>query len=126
MRKLTLFLASFSILISSWLAVPKLALADSTTNIVCDQLTNTIGTNCGQDDLFGSNGLITKIVKLLDFLIGGIALFVLIIAGITFVTSSGNPDSAKKAREAIIYASVGLIVAIIAQFIVLFVLDRIQ
>lgn len=55
---------------------------------------------------------------------GALAFLVIVIAGLIFVTSAGNPDRAARARNAIIYAAVGLIVSVLATVIVNFVLNR--
>lgn len=44
-------------------------------------------------------------------LMGAIAVIVIIVAGIQFVLSQGNPEKASKARNTIIYAAVGLALA---------------
>ena len=47
---------------------------------------------------------------------------VIIIGGITMMTSQGSPDKVKKARNAIIYALVGLVIALLAFAITSFIL----
>ena len=42
------------------------------------------------------------------------AVITLIIAGIRFITSAGNPSSMQKARSSIIYSVTGLVVIIVA------------
>jgi hypothetical protein len=59
------------------------------------------------------------------FAIGaGVAMIVIIIAGIQFMLSQGEPEKTKKARYAIIYAAVGLILCALSFTIVRFVLVR--
>lgn len=53
--------------------------------------------------------------------IGVIAIFVIFIAGVTIITSSGDSAKISKARDSIIYASIGLVIAALAQTIVYFV-----
>ncbi len=52
---------------------------------------------------------------------GGIALIVLILAGLRYVTSQGDPASTAKAKNAIIYAAIGIVVCMMAFSIVTFV-----
>lgn len=52
---------------------------------------------------------------------GAIALIVIIIAGLQYALSQGNPQSAAKAKDAIIYALVGLVVCVIGYGVVSFV-----
>ncbi len=56
--------------------------------------------------------------------VGGISLIILIIAGIRFITSQGDPNATAKARNTIIYAAIGLAVSISAFTIVKFVIDK--
>jgi hypothetical protein len=59
------------------------------------------------------------------FIIGSVAaMFVIIIAGIQFITSQGDPEKAKKARSTIIYAIIGLVICVSSFTIVRFVLGR--
>jgi cytochrome bd-type quinol oxidase subunit 2 len=59
------------------------------------------------------------------FIIGGVAaMFVIILAGIQFITSQGDPEKAKKARSTIIYAVIGLVICVSSFTIVRFVLGR--
>lgn len=50
-----------------------------------------------------------------------VAVGYVIYGGILFVTSQGSPDATKKARETIINALIGLVVAIIAASVVAFI-----
>src|SRR5688572_25123465 len=61
------------------------------------------------------------ILNIVFVLTGAIAVLIIVLAGFRFVTSSGDPQSVAKARNAIIYAIVGLIVIIFATVIVNFV-----
>lgn len=65
---------------------------------------------------------IKTIVNALLFILGAVAVIVIIVAGITFATSGGNEQSVKRARDMILYAVVGLVVAICSYAIVNFVL----
>ena len=59
------------------------------------------------------------------FVIGaGVAMIVIIIAGIQFILSQGEPEKTKKARYAIIYAAIGLGLCALAFSIVRLVLER--
>jgi type IV secretory pathway VirB2 component (pilin) len=56
--------------------------------------------------------------------IAAVAVLIIIIQGIKFVLSSGDPQKAADARKGIIYALVGLAVALTAEAIVFVVLGR--
>ncbi|MEO6513584.1 MAG: hypothetical protein ABIR37_02730 [Candidatus Saccharimonadales bacterium] len=75
--------------------------------------------------LTGSNGLIIKITRVIAFVAGAAAVIIIMLSGFRYVTSSGDATKATQARNGIIYALVGLIVIISAQFIISLVVRRI-
>jgi hypothetical protein len=93
-----------------------------------------VSANASQEVLRGANtadsgggpsltGAIDNIVNTLLFIIGIIAVLVIIIGGIMFATSAGDPSRAKRAKDTILYAVIGLVVAILAYAIVNFVVN---
>jgi TRAP-type C4-dicarboxylate transport system permease small subunit len=64
---------------------------------------------------------IGKITNVLLYVIGAVAVIVLIIGGFRYVTSQGNSSNVAAAKDTILYAIVGLVVAILAYAIVNFV-----
>jgi len=77
------------------------------------------GQDAGNTDL---GGLIRNIINILLYLIGAIAVIMIIIGGIRYTTSNGDASNTKSAKDTILYAVVGLVVAILAFAIVNFVL----
>jgi multisubunit Na+/H+ antiporter MnhB subunit len=66
-------------------------------------------------------GHITGIVDTLLLIAGAIAVLIIILAGIRYVTSTGDAARVKAAKDTLLYAIVGLAVAILAYAIVNFV-----
>lgn len=66
---------------------------------------------------------IKTIVNVMLFILGAIAVIMIIIGGIRYTTSNGDASSIKGAKDTILYAVIGLIVAILAYAIVNFVVD---
>lgn len=64
---------------------------------------------------------IKTIVNVLLFILGAIAVIMIIIGGIRYTTSNGDAGSIKSAKDTILYAVIGLVVAILAYAIVNFV-----
>lgn len=56
-------------------------------------------------------------------IMGAIALLTISIAGFRYIISQGNPAETAKAKNAIIYAGIGLVVAILAYSIISFVIQ---
>lgn len=73
----------------------------------------------------GNNSLTTNVINVIVLVSGAIAVIMIIIGGLRYVLSSGDPQGTQSAKNTILYAIVGVIVAVAARSIVLFVLDRI-
>jgi len=68
---------------------------------------------------------ILKTVSILDYVIGIAAVLVIIIAGLRYTLSRGDSGQVETAKNTILYALVGLAIAIVAQGIIAFALRRI-
>jgi cytochrome bd-type quinol oxidase subunit 2 len=66
--------------------------------------------------------LIKKIINIFSVIVGVIAVIMIIIGGLKYITSGGESSNVSGAKNTIIYAIVGLVVVALAQFIVHFVL----
>lgn len=71
------------------------------------------------------SSMIRPITTTMLYIIGAIAVIMIIIGGIMYTISSGDPGKTKKAKDTILYSVIGLVVAIMAYGIVEFVLDRV-
>jgi ABC-type Fe3+ transport system permease subunit len=104
---------------------PALALFEDAKNQACAGA-NLNDTGCtanqGQDKV--SNTL-AAVINILSIVVGVVAVIMLIIGGIRYTTSGGDGSSTSSARNTIIYAIVGIVVAVMSQFIVKFVLGRV-
>jgi len=67
---------------------------------------------------------IKTIVNTLLFVLGAVSVVTIIIAGIRYTTSQGDPGAVKIAKDTLLYAVIGLVVAIMAFAIVNFVIGR--
>ncbi len=68
--------------------------------------------------------IIRNVINILLFLIGLVAVLMIVIAGFRFVTSNGDSNIISSARNTILYAIIGIIIAIMAYAIVNFILDN--
>jgi hypothetical protein len=66
-------------------------------------------------------GSIKTVVNVLLYILGAIAVVMIVIGGIRYTTSNGDSSNTKAAKDTILYAVVGLIIAIMAYAIVNFV-----
>lgn len=70
----------------------------------------------------GLSSTVKTIVNTLLYILGAVAVLVIIISGIMYIVSGGDPNAVNKAKNTLLYAVIGLIVAIIAYAIVNFVI----
>jgi len=125
-KKLTLFVAAFAFAVTA-LFVPVV-----TANAACDQndLSAQSGIDCAQGKgtpttLFGAGSIFTTVVNVLLFIIGAICVIMLIWGGIRYTTSAGNSANVTAAKNTIMYAIIGLVIAFLAFAIVNWVLGAI-
>ena len=73
----------------------------------------------------GVYGTIKNIINVMLVISGIVAVIVIIVGGISYSVSVGDPAKVKKAKDTILYALIGLVVAVAAFSIVNFVVGRI-
>ena len=83
----------------------------------CSQATGT------SSNLFGSGGIFQTIANTLIFLVGAIAVLFLIIGGLRYVISNGDPKAVEAAKNTILYAIIGIVIAILSFAAVQFVIN---
>jgi multisubunit Na+/H+ antiporter MnhB subunit len=74
--------------------------------------------------IFGDGGIFTTVVNVLLFIIGALSVIMLIYGGIRYTISGGDSNAVTSAKNTILYAIIGLVVAILAYAIVNFVLGE--
>lgn len=81
--------------------------------------------NCTADDESTLSKTIQDGIGLVSIIVGIIAVIMIIIGGFRFIVSNGDSSKITSARNTIIYALVGLMLAALAQIIVRFVLANV-
>lgn len=71
------------------------------------------------------SSVFSKVTNILLVIIGIASVIVIIIAGLRMVVSQGDPKSFESARNTILYAIVGIVIALLAYAIISFVLNSI-
>jgi len=66
----------------------------------------------------GTNGIFKTVVNVLLFIIGAVSVVMLIYGGIRYTTSGGNANNVTAAKNTIMYAIIGLVIAIFAYALV--------
>ena len=113
MKTKNLFLKSAVIMT---LALPSSVFADSQ----CDGA-QAVGATCNKS---GLEGKLNTIFDTLFYIVGALAVIILIVGGIRYITSTGDAKRIQQAKDTIFYAIAGLILAILARTIVGFVIGK--
>ena len=74
--------------------------------------------------LFGSGGTFTTITNVLLFIVGAIAVIMIVIGGMRYVLSGGDASKVTAAKNTILYAIIGIVVAILSYAVVRFVIGN--
>lgn len=70
------------------------------------------------------NDQLQQILQIVFGIAAAIAVLMIVVSGLRFITGQGNPQEISKARSTIVYAIIGLLIAITAEAIVSLVLDH--
>ena len=134
MKKLTILIATLSILLFGLPAValaatpPATVAAASPKDAVCEGIGIT-GDSSGCNAKTNSNSLnstLRVIIGAISFVVGIIAVIMLFIGGLKYITSTGDAAKVTSAKDTILYAIIGLVVVAFAQLIVRFTLKTAQ
>ena len=119
-----IYSAILSIVIAAGIATPVFAQTDPLIE-ACKQAPDSSVCDAKADNpLYGPNGVITKATQILGIVVGIAAVIMIIIAGFKYITSGGDPNGVNSAKNTILYAVIGLVIALSAQAIALFVLKK--
>jgi len=72
------------------------------------------------------NSIVRTIIDTLIFVIGMVAVVMIILGGISYATSQGDPNKVKKGKDTILYGIIGLVISLLAFAIVHFVLGALN
>ena len=101
----------------------KLFAAGNAGTAIINGATGACGNSC--DTNLSVNQLFTRIADVLTYLVGAISIIMIIYGGLRYVISRGDAAQIKAAKETILYAVAGVVVAIVAFAIIKFVTSTI-
>lgn len=126
MRKLILTIVSFIFVFM--LVVGSVSAAEQPFQYVCDGpaggSTVCQEKNKTNNPLFGETGILTRAIGVLALITGIASVIMVIVGGFKYVTSTGDPAKVNSAKDTILYAIIGAVVALLSQAIVSFVLTK--
>ena len=74
------------------------------------------------ENLFGDDGIFKQITNTILYIVGVVAVIMLIIGGIKYLISGGDSKKVTDAKNTILYAIIGLVIAVLSFAIVNFVI----
>src|SRR6218665_1995225 len=116
MKRIKLLVATFAVAILGAFALipassvgaldPLTAACDGSESksVVCDDV------NKSQD----ANDIIGNVVNILIYITGALAVIMIVVAGLFYVTSAGDSGKVARAKNTMMYAIIGLVVAFLA------------
>jgi cytochrome bd-type quinol oxidase subunit 2 len=72
------------------------------------------------------NNILRTVINLFSLVVGVVAVIMIIIGGLKYITSGGDSGNVSGAKNTILYAIIGIVVVALSQFIVRFVLTKIN
>jgi hypothetical protein len=76
------------------------------------------------NSFLGPHGILTAAVNILAIIAGIAAVIMIIVGGLRFVISSGDPNNVTNAKNAILAALIGVVIVVLSRTLVIFVLNR--
>ena len=128
--KLTLLLAT-SLFCANALCYSSVFATDDATNDATNDICDSKAASLKVKEAAGCSGSgdltagVTHILNAIIGVIGLVAVIFIIIGGVNYMTSNGDPQKTKKAKDTILYATIGLIICALAFAIVNFVIGSI-
>jgi hypothetical protein len=119
----------------SLLAVPALVPVTAPAAIIDDlctgsnQSTAADGSVSSCDDAStggGVDSILKKIIQIFSVIVGFVAVVMIIVGGVKYITSGGNDGNVAGAKNTIIYAVIGLVIVALAQVLVHYVLKNVN
>lgn len=113
-KVVAVFVATWLLALTGLSSVSALTLQEGAEAARCD--------NCPKD-LFGDTGVFKQVTNVILYIVGIIAVIMLIVGGIRYVLSGGDAKKVTDAKNTILYAIIGLVICFLAFAIVNFVIN---
>lgn len=90
---------------------------------VCQENRDTGNQDPTSNKIYGPDGILTRVARILLTVVAIIAVIMIIISGLRYVMVSGDPSNVTAAKNTLIYAVVGLVLALAAHALIVFVVN---
>ena len=118
-------IAIISILTLSLAGAVLLLQTQTASAAILDQACNGISNDvCNKKGDTNINSLVLSVINLLLYIVAVVAVVMIIVGGMKYLTSSGDSGKVTSAKNTVVYAVVGLLVAIFSWVIVNFIVKQ--
>jgi hypothetical protein len=117
------------VLIAALALIPVSALAETPQAAACRGARGNLSSDgdcVGADGINAFEGGLKSIANILIFAVGAVAVLMVIIGGLRYALSGGDASGIKSAKDTILYAIVGVVVAALSYAVVNFVIFKLD
>lgn len=125
-RVIVITLAIIGIVTASVVASPAAAFASNPQNEICQGIGAASGSGTECQTPISLTTIVRNVINIFSVIIGVVAVIMIMVAGFKYITANGDSGNITSAKNTLIYAIVGLILAGLAQVIVQFVLESVN
>lgn len=124
-KKITLLITALALTVFSFSFIP--ATTHAATDICSQDVPQEVkdANGCGGGSAANLEEVIVNIISGIVGALALVAVIFIVVGGINYMTSQGDPGKVKKAKDTILYAVIGLVIAVLAFAIVNFVIRNI-
>jgi hypothetical protein len=126
----TMILTAFSLFVLGFFGVATASALPPASTVALDTGDACAGVsqlgNADQDCGTGGNtvgNVIGDVVNVISYIVGVAAVIMVIVSGFKYVTSGGDSNAVSSAKTALIYALIGIFIAVLAQILVHYVIN---
>jgi len=124
LKKIAYLVATLSLIFAPMLAVGY-SYAATSKDAVCGGigLTTDANNGCAEDSSSPSvNNVIHAVISIMSYLVGVLSVILVIVSGFKYMTAGGDSGKVKSAKDTLVYALIGVVIAAMAQILVRFVI----
>lgn len=111
-------------MVHEFLSITFFRVINASATVSCNDGTTQLTCDTGLPHTNASTSQLQEILTIVFGVLTAVAVLMIVIAGLRFITAQGNPQEVAKARQTILYSVAGLIIALTAEVIVAFVLGK--
>jgi hypothetical protein len=125
MKAIRLCMATCAIVLGLGGMVPAMVLADTPQSTVCDAVGGGPDCKTTPKNSVDLSSVLSAVINIFSWVIGIVAVIMIMVSGFRYITAAGDSSKITSAKNTLIYAIVGLVIAAFSQILVKFVLHTV-